>query len=427
VSDGPVVPGDLDGVARLAARVGELAAELRTAASRQVGQLRGLEGWAGPAHDQWEASAELTCRAAVGIAATLDETVRVLGWFGRSVTDLRVRAAAVAARARVACLDVGPEGEVRPVGVVLPATLAIGGLDGRMPRGAGAGQRARAGSRLPVAGPAVPVGGPASPVVGPDAVGARWQVEVAGRRLAAQPDPWRAVQLEVTALVEDALTVYAATVAGLRAVADDYGRVSVAPPSPLSPDGGGFPLEPVTAAVTLAQLPRAREDLRALRAGADPRRLPRPAGAAASPEPVLAVLRARRLGRGARLAAATCALDRVVAAAGRVPVLPAVASYPVGRLVASRSTGVVARVPVVNVVLAGYAVRDDVSAGYSVPAAVGREGAVVVAGVAAAEGAGILLVTLGGPAVLAAVVAVGVGMVAAEIVGRLYDSASRHD
>jgi hypothetical protein len=72
-------------------------------------------------------------------------------------------------------------------------------------------------------------------------------------------------------------------------------------------------------------------------------------------------------------------------------------------------------------------VHQDISrGGYSVPAAIGREGTATVGGYAAGQGAGYLVVVLGGPPASAAIVAVGVGLVASHIAAALYDKVVHH-
>jgi hypothetical protein len=258
---------------------------------------------------------------------------------------------------------------------------------------------------------------------------AAFQAEVAGHGLADQPDPWRTIQLDVAGLLDDASTAFAAARAGLLDILDDHTRASTAPRSARLPDGGGYPLSALAAAVGAAQLPGMRGDLWDLadrRSGAAAGRSAPPGEPASTlPDEVARVVAQRRLGHAARLNAASKALDRIVAAAGRVP-LVAVASVPVGRVPPLRPTGVLARMPVADVALAGWSVHQDVAHGYSVPAAVGREGTATLAGYAAAEGSGYLVVVLGGPPASAAIVAVGVGLLIGQLAGSLFDKVTHH-
>jgi hypothetical protein len=400
MSDGPAIPGDLVSAARIVFQLSRLAQRLRLIALAQSAQLRALSGWLGRAHGAWVDSAEQVARGCIGVAATLDEVVRVLDYFRRSIGELRARATSLGAQARVAHLEITPDATVRPAGPAMPCTALTSAT-----------------------------GGLSDAAAGPSATPGSWQDEVAGRHLAGLPDPWRAVQLEIAALVDDTRTVYAVTLAGLRAVADDYDRASVAPTGRGWPDGGGYAIGPVGAAALLAQLPAARDDLTAFRNGQRARLLePRARRPAALPSAATGVIQARSMGRTARMTAAALALDKVVATAGRLPVVPAVASYPVGRLMPlGPAGGVLERVPVVDVLLAGYAVSQDVSdRGYSLPAAVGREGASAAAGLGAAQATGYVLVALGGPPAAAAIIALGIGLLAGDLVARAYDRTTGH-
>jgi hypothetical protein len=125
--------------------------------------------------------------------------------------------------------------------------------------------------------------------------------------------------------------------------------------------------------------------------------------------------------------AAARSLDRLVAAAGRVPVIPAAASMPLGRVPPFKPEGVLRTVPIADVALTGWSVYHDVSrGGYSVPAAIGREGTATAAGYAAVEGAGYLIVVIGCPPASAAILAVGVGLLVSQLTGTLYDKVTHH-
>jgi len=334
----------------------------------------------------------------------LAEAAAVLRYLCRTVHDLRWRSAMLAARARVAGYDVGPDATVQTIG--LPLAVPVPGLP----------------APLQHVGPELPARSAAGAFA-----------ELQGRSLAAQPHRWRSVQLDVAGLLDDACTGYAAACAGLRRLAEDQQHASVAPPRPGAPDGGGYAIDPLAAATAGAQLPGTREDLWALlrrRAGRGVdlagRRPPSAAAATALPAEVARVVADRRLGRATRMSLAARALDRIVAAAGQVPVIPVVASVPVGRIPPLKPAGVLTRMPIADVALAGWSVRQDVSHGYTVPEAIGREGSSTLGGYAAAQGAGYLVVIVGGPPVAAAIVAVGVGLLVGELAGALYDKVTHH-
>ncbi len=393
---GPIIPADTAGLDAAGRELGLLAGELRAVARRQAGHLRALHGWTGRGHEAWAASTERTGRAALAVAAVLAEAAAVLRYLRRAVPDLRWRSATLAARALVAGYEVGPDASVRRIGGLLPAS----------PPGA-----------PPLHQPAGPTLRPRSPEA--------FQAELEGRGLAGQADPWRIVQLELAGLLDDACTAFAAARSGLRRIADDQDRASTAPRSAHLPDGGGYPISGLAAAVAATQLPGARQDLWELthRRGGE---APGPAGRSdALPVEVARVVAERRLSRAVRMSAAARALDRVVAAAGRVP-LVAVATVPIGRIPPLRPTGVLGRLPIADVALAGWSVQQDVRQGYSVPAAVGREGTSTVAGFAAAEGSGYLIVVLGGAPASAAIIAVGVGLLVGQLAGSLFDKVTHH-
>jgi hypothetical protein len=307
----------------------------------------------------------------------------------------------LASRARVAGYDVARDGTVRPIGVPPP---------------------------VPVPGGAAPRRATGPPV--PDRTPDAFLAEVQGHGLAEQPDPWRTVQLEVVGLLDDACTEFAAARAALRRGLDGQAGASLAPHLARLPDGGGYAISPLAAATAVAQLPGTRQDLGYLvrqHAGGAGGRIP---GGRADPltAEVARVLADRRLGRPARMNAAARALDRIVALAGQVPVVPAAASIPIGRVPPLRPGGVLTRMPIADVALAGWSVYRDVSRdGYPVPVAVVREGASTLAGYAAVEAAGWLVVVLGGPPVSAAIVAIGVGLVAGQLVAILSDKVTHHD
>jgi hypothetical protein len=398
---GPIVPVDVAGLDSAAREFGLLAGALRAVVSRQAGHLRALHGWMGLGHEAWVASTERTGRGASVVAAMLAEAAAVLRYLCRAVLDLRWRSGMLAARARVAGYDVGPDGTVRRIDHPLPA----------LPPGVPPPRQRPTAAGLP----------PRSP--------AAFQAEVAGHGLAAQQDSWRTVQLDVAGLLDDACTAFAAARAGLLCILDEQARASTAPQSARRPDGGGYPLPVLAAAAAAAQLPGMRRDLWDLanhRGGvAVARSGPASDLTSAVSDEVARVVAERRLGRAARLNSASRALDRIVAAAGRVPVV-AVVSVPVGRVPPLRSTGVLGRMPVADVALAGWSVQQDVAHGYSMPAAVGREGTATLAGYAAAEGSGYLVVVLGGPPASAAIVAVGVGLLVGQLAGALFDKVTHH-
>jgi hypothetical protein len=302
----------------------------------------------------------------------------------------------------VAGYDIGPDASVHAVGVGLPVPSGV------------PPPRRPAGATLPARSPAA------------------FQAEVEGRGLAAQADPWRAVQLEVAGLLDDAGTAFAATRAGLQRITADHRRASTAPHSARLPDGGGYPVSALAAAASAAQLPGARQDLWGLAEHRTDRTAARPElqGQARGrptrlPDEVARVVAERHLSRLARMNATARALDRIVATAGRVPLVE-VATVPIGRIPPLRATGVLGRLPIADVALAGLSVQQDVAHGYSVPAAAGRESASTLAGYAAAEGAGYLIVVLGGPPASAAILAVGVGMVVSQLAGSLFDKVTHH-
>jgi len=400
---GPAIPLDVVGLEVLARQLGEAAGMLRAAASRQAMHLRVLQGWSGRGHESWVASTERTGRAALAVAMMLAEAAAVLRQLCRAVHDLRWRSAVVAARARVVGYDVARDGTVRPIGVPPP---------------------------VPIPGGAAPrrAAGPPVPDRTPDA----FLAEMQGHGLAERADPWRTVQLDVAGLLDDACTEFAAARAGLRRGLDDQAGASLAPHLARLPDGGGYAISPLAAATAVAQLPGTREDLghlvRQHAGGAGGRIRPGSGRTDTLTAEVARVLADRRLGRAARMNAAARALDRIVALAGQVPVVPVAASIPIGRVPPLRPGGVLSRMPIADVALAGWSVYEDVSrGGYRAPEAVVREGTSTLAGFAAAEGAGWLVVVLGGPPVSAAIVAVGVGLVAGQLVAVLYDKVTHHD
>jgi hypothetical protein len=397
---GPAIPLDAHGLEVTARRMGAAAGVLRAAASRQATHLRALQGWSGQGHESWVASTERTGRAALAVAVMLAEAAAVLGHLCRAIHDLRWRSAGLAARARVAGYDVERDGTVRPIGVPPPVSIP----------GGPAPRRAT---------------GPPVPDRTPDA----FLAEMQGHGLAEQADPWRTVQLDVVGLLDDACTEFAAATAGLRRSLDDQAEASLAPHLAGLRDGGRYAIPPLAAATAVAQLPGTREDLwHVLRQHAAATGRPGGGRTAALPAEVARVVAERRLGRAARMNAAARALDRIVALAGQVPVVPVAASIPVGRVPPLRPGGALSRMPIADVALAGWSVYQDVSrGGYQVPEAVVREGTSTLAGYAAAEGAGYLIVVLGGPPVSAAIVAIGVGLVAGQLVAILYDKVTHHD
>jgi len=399
---GPAIPLDVVGLEVLARQFGHAAGMLRAAASGQATHLRVLQGWSGRGHESWVASTERTGRAALAVAMVIAEAAAVLRQLCRAVHDLRWRSAVLAARARFVGYDVARDGTVRPIGVPPP---------------------------VPVPGGAAPRRATGPPV--PDRTPDAFLAEMQGHGLAAQTDPWRTVQLDVMGLLDDACTEIAAARAALRRGLDDQAGASLAPHLARLPDGGGYAIGPLAAATAVAQLPGTREDLGRLvrqHAGAGDRIRPGSGRTDTLTTEVARVLADRRLGRAARMNAAARALDRIVALAGQVPVVPVAASIPIGRVPPLRPGGVLSRMPIADVALAGWSVYQDVSrGGYRVPEAVVREGTSTLAGFAAAEGAGWLIVVLGGPPVSAAIVAVGVGLVAGQLVAILHDKVTHHD
>jgi hypothetical protein len=400
---GAAIPLDVGRLEATAGEMAETAGVLRAAAGRQMMHLRALHTWSGRGHESWVASTERTGRAALAIAMMLTEAAAVLRYLCRAVRDLRWRSAALATRAQVAGYDIARDGTVRRIGPQ-PAVAMPGGPTPHRP------------------------GGPPLPARS----AAAFQAEAEGTRLAEQPDLWRTVQLDIAGLLDDACTAYAAARAALRRIVDGQAAASLVPRLARLPDGGGYAIGPLAAAASLTQLPGTRDDLwRVVRRHAggtvDPA-VPRGGRTTAMPAEVARVVADRGLGRAARMNAVARALDRIVAAAGEVPVIPAVASFPVGRVPPLTPNCALGRMPVVNVALAGWSVYQDVSrGGYDVPEAIGREGTVTLAGYAAGEGVGLLVVILGGPPVSAAIVAVGVGLVAGHLFGTLYDKVTRHE
>jgi hypothetical protein len=402
---GPIIPADVPGLEAAARRMEETAAALRAAAARQAAHLRALHGWTGRGHDAWLASAERAGRAALAISMVLTEAAAVLALFCRTIGELRWRAAALAMRASTVGYDVAPDATVRSIGPALPAP----------PPG------------LPAAHDPP---GRSLPGRSPDTFLARLE----GRRLATGADPWHAVQLEAAGLLDDAVTAYTAARAGLRQIVGDQARASLAPRSARLPDGGGYGIGPLSAAVASAQAPEMREGLWELlrreagrTTGLPRQRLRRLARAATVPAIVAAVVADRALGRPARMNAAARAVDRIVAAAGRVPVVPAAASMPLSRVPPFRPEGALRTVPIADVALTGWSVYQDVvRGGYSVPAAIGREGASTAVGYASAEATGYLIVIVGCPPASAAILAVGVGLVVGQLAALAYDKVT-HD
>lgn len=397
-SPGLLVPGDLDGLSATARHIEELAAECRETVGRQAAHIRALDGWTGEGSDAWVASAERTARAAVGIGATLGTAAAVLDYCGRSIGELRQRSLLLAVRARQAGLVIEPDGTVWGRPGLAPFCHLVPGCTPE------------------------PVRRPGEPLL--MAVEDRW--------LAGLDDSWRAVQFEIAALLDDAETVYLAAVAGLRGIVADYRR---ALPSPLArgprvPDGGGWVLPVLDTAAAVAQLPAAREELRALlhrhanagydQTGRRPRRLGR---AATFPSEAARMVRDRRQARAQRMRRTGKTLDALVDAIGRVPFLSQLASAPVANVAPLR------RVPIANVILAGISVQENVSEkGYSQGGAVAREATVAVSGWAAASATGaVMIVVVGAPPAAAVVVAAGVGYAVGYVAGWLIDKITGHD
>jgi hypothetical protein len=406
-SPGLVVPGDVDGLSASARQIDDLAVECRETAGRQTAHFRALEGWTGEGSDAWVASAERTARAAVGIGVTLGSAAAVLDYCRRSIGDLRQRSLLLAARARQAGLVIEPDGTVWGRAGLAPYCHLVPGCTPAPMR--------RAGEPLLMAVDGRSLAGLAGPV--------------------DPADPWRAVQLEVAALVDDAETVYLTAVAGLRGIVEDYRRALPAPivHGPRLPDGGGWALPLLDTAVAVAQLPAGREELRALlhrhaSSGYDQtgRRPRRPGRGAALPPEAARMVRDRRLARAQRMRRTRKALDGLIDAIGRVPHVSRLASTPVAEF---GYGGPLRRVPIANVILAGVSVQENVSQkGYSPGAAVAREATVALSGYAAAYATGaVIVVVAGGPPAVAVVVAAGVGFAVSYLAGWLIDKATGHD